>query len=177
MNREIRPKSRVPVRNQFARDSEQECTERSRFLFISGFFNQPTWTMNFLSIKTGRETNLCIIKSLKIFKNKVSSKVSCMFQQHYPIKFSNKRAQFQIRRIYTRNDTWYVRKSGQQNRKPIDVLYKFRLTADERSVANVTIDSEEIASVVADRNDAANAKETRFRRVSACDARRKSRGM
>lgn len=51
------------------------------------------------------------------------------------------------------------------------VLYKFRLTADGRSVA---IDREEIASVVADRNDAANAKEVHFRRVTACNARKKS---
>lgn len=41
----------------------------------------------------------------------------------------------------------------------IGVLYKFRLTADERSAA---IDHEEIASVVAGRNDAADAKETRI---------------
>lgn len=65
----------------------------------------------------------------------------------------------------------YVRKSGQQNREVIGVLYKFRLTTDERSVA---IDREEIASVVAGRNDVANVKEVHFRRVSACDARKKS---
>lgn len=51
------------------------------------------------------------------------------------------------------------------------VLYKFRLTADGRSVA---IDREEIASVVADRNDAANAKEVHFRRVTASNARKRS---
>lgn len=64
----------------------------------------------------------------------------------HPIKFLNGKTQPRIRRIYTREiypGTRYVRKSGQQNRELIGVLYKFRLTADERSAA---IDREEIAS-------------------------------
>lgn len=92
-------------------------------------------------------------------------------QWYYPIKFSNGKAQLQIRRIHARGHTRYIRKSGQQNRELIGVLYKFRLTTlNERSVV---IDREEIASVVAGRNDVANVKEAHFRRVSACDARKK----